>query len=253
MDKAPVTVVVLTKNEEKNIAECLASVHDWADEVLVIDDGSTDRTVEIARDYATRVLHRPMDSEGKHRNWAYAQAKNDWVLSIDADERVSPELREEISAALKDPQVEGFNVPLRNFIGRYWMRYGGMYPAAKLRLFRKDCFRYEEASVHPRVFFEGKVETLTKDILHYGYRDFAHLLSKLNNQTTLEARKWYTDRRKMSLGKAMWRTWDRFFRTYVVKKGFKDGLVGFMIAVFNALYQLVSYAKYWELKRDSEK
>lgn len=249
MPQAPVSVVVITKNEEDNIGDCLKSVHGWADEIVIVDDESTDRTVEISKQYTDKIFHRRMDNEGKHRNWAYAQARNAWVLSLDADEIVTPELREEVSRTLADTGYHAFSIPLRNFIGTYWVRHAGWYPAGKLRLFMKDRFRYEEVQVHPRVFVDGETGHLTKDIIHKGYPDFGHFLASLNRQTTLEAQKWIDTGRQMSAGRATWRTIDRFFRSFIGKKGYKDGFIGFMIAVFASLYQLMSYAKYWEMRR----
>ncbi len=248
MNKTPLSVVVITKNEEDNIGECLGSVDNWADEIVIVDDESSDKTVEIAEKYADKIYHRRMDNEGKHRNWAYAQAKNDWVLSLDADEYTSEELKKEITEALKSDAFQAYSIPLRNYIGNYWVQYSGWYPAGKLRLFRKSLFKYEEVEVHPRVFLEGETGHLTKDIVHKGYPDFEHFLQSLNRQTTLEARKWVQTGRHMSLGKAIWRTVDRFPRSFIRKKGYKDGFVGFMIAFFASLYQIMSYAKYWEMK-----
>ncbi len=254
MNKIPVSVVVITKNEENNIVECLESVHGWASEIIVVDDESTDQTIELAEKYADKVFHRKMDNEGTHRNWAYAQAKNDWVLSLDADERIIPELRDEISETLQEnKEYHAFTIPRRNYLGDYWVKHGGQYPAAQLRLFLKERFRYEEVEVHPRVFLEGETGHLTKDMIHYSYRDFSHFLSKLNGQTTLEAKKWFQAKRKMSFGKAFWRMLDRFPRTYFRKKGHKDGFVGFMVAFFASLYQIISYAKFWEMKQRIEK
>lgn len=249
MNKAPVSVVVITKNEERNIQPCLESVVGWADEIIVVDDESTDKTVELARKYTSRVLQRKMDNEGRHRNWAYRQAKNNWVLSLDADESVMPELKEEIAQTLVNPQCEAYTIPRRNYIGDYWVKYGGLYPSAQLRLFLRDKFRYEEVEVHPRVFLDGKTGHLTKDIIHKSYRDFGHFLAKLNGQTTLEAQKWVNTNRNMTFGKAMWRTIDRFPRTFIGKKGYKDGFIGFMVAFFASLYQIISYAKFWEMKK----
>ena len=248
MSLIPLSVVVITKNEENNIAECLSSVRGWADEILVVDDESRDRTAEIAQEFTNRVFHRRMDNEGKHRNWAYAQAKNEWVLSLDADEKVSDELRDEITSVLKDTRFHAFSIPLRNYIGRTWVRHSGWYPAGKLRLFQKSRFRYEEVEVHPKVFLDGETGHLTEDIIHKGYPDFEHFLASLNRQTTLEAKKWITTGRKMSLGQAVWRTLDRFPRSFIGKQGYKDGFIGFMIAFFASLYQIMSYAKYWEMK-----
>ncbi len=247
--KIPISVVVITKNEEHNIRECLQSVHGWADEIIVVDDESTDRTVEITQKFTDRIFRRRMDNEGRHRNWAYAQAKNDWVLSLDADERVTEELKKEIDEVLPGTTFQTFSIPRRNYIGDYWVQYGGLYPAGQLRLFLKKNFKYEEVGVHPRVFIDGQTGRLTKDIIHKSYRDFGHFLAKLNSQTTLEAQKWIETNRQMGLGKAMWRTFDRFPRTYVRKKGYKDGFIGFMVAFFASLYQIISYAKYWEMKK----
>lgn len=248
MDKVPLSVVVCTKNEENNIEECLAAVKDWADEIIVVDDESTDNTVEIAGQIADKVLHRKMDNEGRHRNWSYAQARNEWVLSIDADEMVTDELKNEISETLKDTSFHAFSIPLKNFIGNYWVRHGGWYPAGKLRMFQKSRFKYEEVQVHPRVFLDGNTGHLTKDIIHKGYPDLEHFMNSLNRQTTLEAQKWIDTHRKVTFGKALWRTIDRFFRTYLRKGGYKDGFIGLMVAYFASLYQIMSYAKYWEIK-----
>ena len=191
-----------------------------------------------------------MDIEGIHRNWAYAQAKNEWVLSLDADETATDELKQEITETLKNnTPFHAFSIPLKNYIGDYWVQYSGWYPAGKLRLFMKSRFHYEEVEVHPRVFLKGETGHLTQDIVHKGYPDFEHFLASLNRQTTLEARKWINTNRQMSLGRAVWRTIDRFPRSFIRKKGYKDGFIGFMIAFFASLYQIISYAKYWEMKR----
>ncbi len=247
MSNMPLSVVILTKNEELNIVDCINSVKGWADEVIVVDDFSTDRTVQIAQELADRVLIKKMEVEGTHRNWAYAQAKNKWVLSLDADEKVTPELKKEISAVLEETDYVCFSIPLRNFIGSYWVRYGGWYPAAKVRLFLKNCFLYEDVVVHPKVTINGKCGHLKNDIIHKGYPDFEHFLASLNRQTTLEAQKWISTDRKMSAGRITWRAIDRFFRRFIGKKGWKDGFIGFMVAFFDTLYQIMSYAKYRQM------
>jgi len=250
MNKVPVSVVVITKNESANIDDCLGSVHAWADEIIVVDDESTDNTVELAQKYTDKILHRRMDNEGKHRNWAYAQARNEWVLSLDADEIVSDELRDEIARNIPNSEYQGFSIPLRTYIGTYWVRHAGWYPGSKFRLFMRKLFHYEEVEVHPKAFLDGKTGHLTKDIIHKGYPDLEHFLGSLNRQTTLEARKWISTGRQMSMGRAIWRTLDRFPRSYLRKRGYKDGFYGFIIAFFASLYQIMSYAKYWEMKRN---
>jgi len=261
MNKTKLSIVILAKNEETRIKDCLSSVVGWADEVIVIDDESADRTVAIATELGAKVFIKKMDIEGAHRNWAYAKAANEWILSLDADERPTDELKEEISALLPtNPIQSAFTIPRRNFIGNYWLRWGGQYPSAQLKLFKKNKFKWEEVEVHPRPVMEGECGHLTKDLIHYTYRDWADFLKKLNNQTSLEATKWYKlslenpkkAQYKMNTFHALWRTLDRFIRTYFAKKGYRDGFNGFMIAYFASLYQIVSYAKYRELKHKSK-
>lgn len=245
--KVPLSVVVLTKNEEKRLQPCLESVK-WADEIIIVDDESTDKTKEIARQYTDRIFIRKMEVEGRHRNWAYAQARNTWVLSLDADELATPELKEEIEKTLRASPVEnGFTIPRRNYIGDYWVRHGGWYPSPQLKLFRKDKFRYEEASVHPRAFMDDPCGHLKGDIIHYSYRNLEDFWAKLNNQTTREAQKWFDQGKPMRLGRFLWRTYDRFMRAYIGRKGYKDGFLGFVIAFNAGLYQFISYLKYREM------
>lgn len=252
-DKIPISVVIIVKNEEKRIADCLESVK-WADEIVVLDDMSEDRTVEIAKRYTDEVFQRKMDIEGVHRNYAYSLAKNEWILSLDADERVSPELKGEINRiASEDTGYNVFAIPLRNYIGDYWVQWGGWYPAYKDRLFRKGHFRYEEVGVHPRVVYDGKCGRLKGDIVHYSYENFNELIESLNGQTTKEAKKWIEDKRRMSLGKALWRSMDRFVRGYVGKNGYKDGTIGLFISVSSGFYQFLSYVKYLELRKQCVK
>lgn len=245
----PLSVVIIAKNEERNIEECLKSVQ-WAPEIVCMDDESADRTAEIARRYGAKVFQRKMDIEGKHRNVAASHASHPWVLSIDADERVTPELKEEIQKVLSsETPYWGFTIPRRNYIGDYWVRHCGWYPSGQLKLFLKDKFQWEEVDVHPRALMNGPCGQLKTDIIHYSYRDFSDFLKKMDNHTTREAKKWVETGRKMTLGKALWRTVDRFFRTYVGKKGHKDGVIGLVVAVFAGFYQILSYAKYWEMKK----
>lgn len=247
------SVVILTKNEERNIKDCLESVVGWADEILIIDDNSIDNTVAIARKYTDRIIVRKMDIEGRHRNFVYSQAKNLWVLSLDADERVTPELKNEIKDALKvDTKYNGFTIPRRNFIGNYWVKYAGWYPSPQLKLFKKDKFRYEEVDVHPRAFMDDPCGHLKSDIIHYSYKNIEDFLNKLNNQTTREAQKWHAQNKPMHLGRFLWRTYDRFMRTYFTRKGYKDGFIGFSVSFFAGFYQFLSYLKYREIVKDNK-
>jgi glycosyltransferase involved in cell wall biosynthesis len=254
MAKTPVSAVIITRNEEENIADCLESVA-WADEIILVDDESTDKTREIARKYTDKIFTRKMENEGRHRNWAYAQASNDWVLSIDADERATEELAKEIDELLKkSPQYKAYTIPRRNHIGSYWLKWGGEYPAPQTRLFLKNEFKYEEAEVHPRAFLEGDCGHLKGDLIHYSHRDISDYVRSLNSHTTLEAKKWFLTDRKMSLFHAVWRALDRcFYRRLLRKKAYKDGAYGLVVAVFSGMYQIISWAKFREMKNAKSK
>ena len=251
MTKTPLSVVIITKNEASRIEDCLKSV-DWAAEAIVLDDFSADNTVEIAKRYTPRVFQRQMDFEGKHRNYAYDMATYDWILSLDADERVTPELQREITDLLNTgPTCNGYTIPRKNFMASTWVRYGGMYPSAQLRLFRKDKFRYDEhAEVHPQAYMPDPRGALKSDIIHYTYRNFTDAIAKLDRQTDLEARKWFREKRKIGIFSTIRKTIDRFWRAYFSKQGYKDGVIGLFLAVNSGMYQFLSFAKYWEMKKN---
>ena len=247
--RVPLSVVILAKNEAGRLRDCLQSVR-WAAEVLVIDDESTDETAAIAEFLGARVLRRRMDNEGRHRNWASTQTTHEWVFSLDADERATPELAEEIRGLFaKGPAHDTYAIPRRNFIGTRWIRFGGWYPSAQLRLFKKSVFRWEEANVHPRAISDRPWAVLRHDVLHFSYQDAADFERKLDRQTTLEAQKWLSDGRTIRFGKALWRTIDRFLRSLILKQGFRDGRWGWYVAWMGGKYQWVSYVKYRRAKR----
>lgn len=246
----PISVVTIARNEEENIENCLKSTAGWASEHIIVDGFSVDSTVKLASRYTDKIFQRQMDVEGVHRNWAYQKAKNEWVLSLDADEIVTEELKKEISRAIAGKAVfNAYSIPLKTYIGDYWVRYGGWYPANKLRLFKKSSFKYEEVGVHPRIILDGRCGRLKKDIIHRGYSGFSDLFQGLNAQTTLEAKKWFDEKRKIGTAGMLFKACDRFLRAYIRKQGFRDGFIGFIVAFQGALYQIFSYAKYWEMRR----
>ena len=249
-DKFPLTVAIIVKNEERRLEECLKSV-DWVNEIVILDDMSTDKTVEIARRFTDKIFQRAMDIEGRHRNYAYSKATNEWVLSIDADERVTTELRDEIIAVLSThpQQHNAFSIPIKTYLGNRWIKAAGYYPADKLRMFRRDKFKYEEARVHPRAFLEGSCGRLQGDIVHYSWRNLSDFLTKFNRETSLEAEKWVLDGRKVSFPNTMRKFVDRFLKNYLIKRGYTDGFMGFLMSFFHSLYQIISYAKYYEIKK----
>lgn len=248
MSKTPISIVILTHNSEAKLEDALKSVA-WADDIVVVDDASTDRTVEIAKRYTGRIFHRKWDLEGVQRNYAYDQARHEYILSLDSDERVTPELAEELKELIaKGPEFNGYDIPHRNYLGSYWIQHGGWYPNAKTKLFKKSEFRYKEEEFHPASLMPGKRGRLKGELVHLALDSFANMIGKLNFQTNFEARKWFREKRNIKLPRLFWKMFHRFFKAYILQKGYQDGFVGLMLAINGSLYQLFSYAKYWELQ-----
>jgi len=246
--KHSVSVVVLTHNSSSKLKDCLESAK-WSNDIIIVDDNSSDNSIEIAKEYTDRIYTRKWDNEGVHRNYAYSLARNDYILSLDSDERVTPKLRDEILLLSDNGFLyDCYNIPHRNYIGDRWIRYGGWYPNAKLKLFKKRLPIYKEEEYHPPAVILGERKTLKNEIIHLCYNDYADMISKVNHQTNFEARKWFRDKRKMSLARAIRKTIDRFLKAFILKQGFRDGFLGFMMAGLGGFYQILSYAKLVELK-----
>jgi glycosyltransferase involved in cell wall biosynthesis len=250
--KYPISVVTMTRNSAAKIVDCLESV-DWADDIVIVDDFSRDETLEIVRRYTGNIHQRKWENEGRQRNFAYSKAKNEYILSLDSDERVTPELKEELIRLAREGFTHnGYNIPHRNYMGDVWVRHGGWYPNRKLKLFKKSEFRYAEEEYHPPAIMEGERKDLNGEIIHLAYKNISDMVRKIDHQTTFEAKKWYRDKRRMSCARAIRKSIDRFIKAYILKKGFRDGFLGFMMAYLGGFYQILSYAKYTELKKDEE-
>ena len=241
---ARLSVIIITKNEADNIRACLESVK-WADEVIVVDSGSSDDTVNICKALGARV-HVTSDwpGFGIQKNRALSYATGEWVLSLDADERVTPELRSEIESTVSDPHGHaGFRIPrLSSFCGRH-MRHSGWYPDFVTRLFLRGAARFSDDLVHESVIVNGKVGELRQPLLHETFHDLEELLAKMNHYSTAGAlmlsEKNKTATLKKAVGHAAW----AFFRTYFLRAGFLDGREGFMLAVSTAESTYYRYAK----------
>jgi glycosyltransferase involved in cell wall biosynthesis len=237
------SVVIITKNEEAGIRHCLESVK-WVDEIVVLDSGSTDATVRICREYTQHVHETDWPGFGPQKNRALTLATGDWVLSLDADEWVTPDLREEVLNVISRPEgVVAFRIPrLSSFCGRF-MRHSGWWPDYVTRLFRRGAARFSDDVVHERVIAEGKTGTLRQPIMHETFVDLDELLQKMNNYSSLAARGMRDGGRKAGLAGAVLRGLWAFIRTYFLRGGFLDGREGFMLAVATAEGTYYRYAK----------
>jgi glycosyltransferase involved in cell wall biosynthesis len=247
-----IAAIVITKDEERNIAACLESLK-WVDELIVVDAESSDRTVELAKSYTPKVFVRPWPGYGPQKNFAMAQATADWILIVDADERVSDELCEEIRALLQKPvPAIAYRIPRRNFYYGYWIRGAGQYPDPQLRLIRRGCGRYNDLPVHEHLEVDGPVGDLHGHLDHHTHPTvLAHEL-KIERYSTLSAEErirtgkpeaaWYH-----LLVNPMW----TFVKFYLFRGGLRDGLPGFVMCGFSAAHVLLKYAKMWERERKS--
>ena len=248
-----ITATVITFNEEHNIAAALESLS-FADEIIVVDSESTDRTLEIARRFTDRIFVRPWPGYSAQKNFAAEQARNDWVFSLDADERVSEELAREI-ARLKsagEPGAAGFEMPRRTFYLGRWIKHSGWYPDYKLRLyFRPNC-RWLGDYVHETLEADGNVERLNGDLLHFTVRNASEHHLRMDRYTTLAARKSHSQGKRASMTSMLVLPIAAFLRSYIFKLGILDGIPGLAIARFAAHYEFLKNLKLWEMemKRD---
>ena len=243
------TVTIIAWNEEERLRACLESVA-WADEIVVIDAESTDKTAALAREFTDRVWVRPWPGFAVQKNFAIEQATGEWILSLDADERVTPELAcriQEIVAA--GGPAAGYSVPRKNLFWGAWVRHGGLYPDYQLRLFRRGAGRFAEDAVHESVTVDGRVETLAEALLHQSYRDLEDFVRRSNRYSTLAARDWIRRGRRVSVPALVMKPLARFFSMYIVKRGFLDGWRGLVLAVLYAEYVFLRMAKAWEARR----
>ena len=247
MTTVGLSVVVVTLNEEERLRECLESVA-WADELIVVDAESRDKTATIARELTDHVFVRPWPGFAPQKNFGLDQARGDWILSLDADEVVSPALREEIAAIVAGGGAHaGYAMPRRNVFWGRWVRHGGLYPDRQLRLFRRGRGRFVERSVHESVRVDGSVGRLAGHLEHRSYRDVADFLERADRYSTLAAEAWLAaGRPARPLLDLVGRPVGRFLGMYVVRAGFLDGWRGFLLAVLYGYYVLMRSAKIWE-------
>jgi glycosyltransferase involved in cell wall biosynthesis len=252
--RATVSVAIITLNEEANLAHTLATVT-WADEIVIVDSGSTDATREIAQSHGARFVTEPWSGFATQKNFAISLCTSDWILSLDADESVSPELAASIQEALAAPSSQtAYALRRRNlFLGR-WIRHGGYYPDAKLRLFARGQATFRETPVHETVAFAGTVQALDGDLLHDVYPTLANYLDHMQRYSTLGAdiaiARGRTGRGLLSfLDGVLLNPLATFFYNYILRAGFLDGREGLLLHLYHSAYVSWKYAKAWEISR----
>ena len=248
-----ITATVITFNEEHNIAAALETLA-WADEIIVVDSESTDKTVEFARRFTDRVFVRPWPGYSAQKNFAAHQASNDWIFSLDADERVSAELSREIERIKggDQPETAAFEMPRLTFYLGRWIKHSGWRPDCKLRLYDRNRAHWQGDYVHETLKVDGSVQRLNGNILHYTVRDASEHHLRMDRYTTLGAKQSHAQGKRASLASLVLSPTVVFFRAYVLKLGFLDGVPGLAIARFAAHYEFLKNLKLWEMKRNKQ-
>jgi len=249
-----ISAVIIAYNEELRLEGALKSLAGVASEIIVVDCHSTDDTVRLARRYTDRVFERTWTSFADQKNFANSHAVHPWILSLDADERVSPELRAELLELRKtEPDCDAFSIPrLVYYLGR-WVRHSGWYPDRKVRLFRKSRSRWEGEFVHEKLVFEGTLRKLNGPIHHFTYRDIAEHLARINKFSDLGAQKLYASGRKARWYHLIGLPFFRFLRAYLWRGGVLDGFAGLVISVLTGYAVFVRYAKLREIWKKGDR
>jgi glycosyltransferase involved in cell wall biosynthesis len=246
--KVPVSVVIVTRNEEKNIGNALDSIKDFED-IVVVDSFSEDRTMEICKRYTQRVYQHEWQGFAKQKQMAMDYAEKQWVLILDADEQVTPELKSEIVEKIKNGSVGGFYMPRKNFFLGRWIRHGGWWPDYTLRLFRKDISHLQQREVHEKVVVNGSLGYLKKPLEHYTYDTISDFIRKMENYSTLSVKELSDKGDTASIISILMNPVFTFIKMFFLRQGFRDGIHGFILAILYSFYTFLKYAKVWEKKK----
>lgn len=262
MDRIKISSIIIARNEERNIERCIKSqLYAVSEIIVIIDDTTTDRTVDIVREMARsnqsiRYYIEKWRGYSATKQLAVSYCSNDWILWIDADEALSSELSDALKNFNDDQHAPAYSAPRRaNFLG-HWINHSGWYPGRIERLFNKHLARFSDKDVHEHLVFNGQSGKLNNDILHYTDPDIRHYFEKFNNYTSLAAGELAAKGRKAGLADILIRPPFLFFKMYILRAGFRDGLAGFILASFSSMYVFVKYCKLWEKQQgryDSEK
>lgn len=244
-----ISAAVITLNEENNIRDCLASLA-WVDEIIVVDSLSTDKTKEIAESMGARVIDQAFLGHVKQKQLAVDSCSHDWVIALDADERATDSLRDEIVSLFNNSKeselLPGYSVARKSFhLGR-WIMHGGWYPDRNIRLFNRKVGHWTGTNPHDVIAVKGKAGHLKSALEHYVFADLAHNIQTNNSYSSISAKILFEENKKPSFLKLLFKPPGKFIETYLVKRGFLDGMPGFIIAVGAAYSMFLKYAKLWE-------
>ncbi len=244
------SVAIITLNEEKNLERTLKSVQDFADEIVIVDSGSTDRTEEIAKKFGAKFVYQKWLGYGPQRNMAIDLSSSDWVLNIDADEEISEELARKIKAIKENSRTKVYKINFMSVCFGKKIKHGGWSNSYRIRLFKKDAGRFNENAVHEEFITKEEVSKLNEYIYHHSYSDLADYLRKFNKYTTLGAVEYHYKNKKAGIISIVLSPLYKFIRMYIFRLGFLDGIEGFVLAILSALYTMVKYYKLREIYKN---
>jgi len=241
-----ISVIIITKNEEKSIQRCLESIK-WADEIVIVDSGSKDKTIEIANKYGAKVFEKKFEGYSIQKNFAIEKAAGNWLISIDADEVITTELKEEIQKITENPtKYAAFKIPRRLFFQGRFMKWGGCYPNYQVRIFRKDKAKFDIVPVHEKLIVDGDIGKLKGGMTHYSYENLTDYFDRFNRYTSLDARKRYNKGKRFCLWHYLVPL-HKFVSMYFFELGFLDGIQGLNWAILCAFYDIVKFMKLKEI------
>jgi len=248
LPKLPLSVAIITLNEEDRLPSCLASVA-FAEDIVVVDAGSHDQTLAIAKAHGARTFSREWRGFGPQKQFAIDQCRKDWVLIVDADEQVSPTLVEELRQIMAQPVCQAYSIPRQNFFFGRWIRHGGWWPDRTTRLFKRGAARMSDRQVHEALEVEGPVGELRQPLVHHPFRDLSHLLAKLDHYSSAGAREMAAQGRRGSIAQAVARAGWAFFYNYLLRGGMFDRGPGLVLAISDAVNVFCKYVKLAEINR----
>ena len=247
-----ISAIIIANNEEKNIRECLESVS-WCDEIILVDSESTDRTVEIAKEFTDKIFIKKWEGFAVQKRFSLEKASNELVISIDADERVSPQLKNEIEKILdSNAQFDGFKIPRENYFLNKKIKYCGWGNDFQLRLFKKSKAKVTDRKVHEGFIVDGNVGKLDNALIHYTHQKISETINKINHYSTLEAEEKF-GKKKVKPLQILTHPIAAFLNHFISRKGYKDGVHGLMISLIHAMTNMLTYMKLWEMQNKKSK